>query len=253
MSEARATKPTASVALTGLPGDRRFTRPSWKTFSAARRFGTTWYTLSIDAAASQLRRPREELVNALVEAQERGTIELKPRDVRVRYRRIRQPGQLEHLVDRLMARLLQREAREIARLHEVLHLATHDGCQTNWLASYFGEQRTAPCGHCQWCRTGQPLAMPPSGTRVPDRSIIRAAIDAREMHEELREEPSVLAKFLCGIRSPRTSHAQAHVARAFRRLPDHTVSDCCQCCPPRRRFLVPRRILKHGESRSIAQ
>ena len=186
------------------------------------RRGTTWYTLSIDAAASQLCRPREELVSVLVEAQERGTIELQPSDVRVRYRRIQQPGQLEQLVDRLMARLLQREAREIARLREVLQLATHDGCQTNWLAAYFGEQRTAPCGHCQWCRTGQLLAMPPSNTRVPERSIIRSAIDARETHEELREEPSVLAKFLCGIRSPRTTRA---------RLTSHELFGACQTMP----------------------
>jgi hypothetical protein len=51
------------------------------------------------------------------------------------------------------------------------------------------------------------LAMPPSGTRAPDRSIIRSAIEARARHSELREEPSVLAKFLCGIRSPRTTRA----------------------------------------------
>jgi ATP-dependent DNA helicase RecQ len=186
------------------------------------RFGTTWYTLPIDEAASQLRRPREELVNALVEAQELGTIELEPRDSRVRYRRIQQLGQLDQLLDGLMGRLLQREAREIIRLHQVLQLATHDGCQTNWLASYFGEQRTAPCGHCQWCRTGQPLAMPPSGTRAPDGSIIRAAIEAREILPELREEPPVLAKFLCGIRSPRTTRAG---------LTSHELFGACRTVP----------------------
>ena len=194
------------------------------------QLGTTWYTLSVGAAASQLRCPRDELINALVEAQEQGTIELEPRDVRVRYRRIHQPDQLDHVLDGLMARLLQREAREIARLHQVLQLASHDGCHTNWLASYFGEQRTAPCGHCQWCRTGQPLAVPPNATRAPDRSSIRAAIDAREIHEELREEPAVLAKFLCGIRSPRTtragltSHELFRTAKPYRFRPLSTLS-----------------------------
>jgi ATP-dependent DNA helicase RecQ len=190
-------------------------------FCCARR-GTTWYTLSADAAASQLHRTREELVNALAEAQELGTIELEPCDVRLRYRRIQQPGQLDQLLDWLMGRLLQRESREIARLHQVLQFAAHDGCQTNWLAAYFGEVREAPCGHCQWCRTGQPLAMPLSGATTPDRSIIRAALEARELHAELREEPSVLVKFLCGIRSPWTSRAK---------LMSHALFGACRTAP----------------------
>jgi ATP-dependent DNA helicase RecQ len=49
--------------------------------------------------------------------------------------------------------------------------------------------------------------MPPSGAKAPDRSIIRLAIEARARHPELREEPSALAKFLCGIQSPRTTRA----------------------------------------------
>jgi ATP-dependent DNA helicase RecQ len=132
---------------------------------------------------------------------------LEPRDVRVRYQRLQQPERLDQLLEHLMERLLQREAREIARLHQVLQLAAHDGCQTNWLANYFGQERTAPCGHCQWCRTGQPLAIPPRATAVPDRYLIRSAIDIRETHPELQEEASVLARYLCGIRSPRTTRA----------------------------------------------
>jgi len=184
--------------------------------------GASWYTLSVDAAARQLRRPRGELVDALVSAQEAGAIELKPRDVRVRYRRLHTPAQLHHLLDRLMERMLQREAREVARVHEILQIAAHDGCQTNWLASYFGEQRTAPCGHCQWCRTGQTLVVPPSGTMAPDVSIIRSAIETRQRHAELREEASVLAKFLCGIRSPWTTRA---------RLTAHPLFGACRSVP----------------------
>jgi ATP-dependent DNA helicase RecQ len=64
--------------------------------------------------------------------------------------------------------------------------------------------------------------MPPSSTRAPDRSIIRLAIEAREIYPELREEPSVLAKFLCGIRSPWTTAA---------RLTSHELFGACQTVP----------------------
>ena len=102
----------------------------------------------------------EELVNALVEAQEAGMIELGAGRPPLPLPPHREPAQLEQLVHLLMERLMQREAREIARLHEILRLATHDGCQTNWLAAYFGEERAAPCGHCSWCRTHMRLVLP---------------------------------------------------------------------------------------------
>jgi ATP-dependent DNA helicase RecQ len=107
-----------------------------------------------------------------------------------------------------MGRMGQREAGEVARVQEVLRFAEYEGCQSNWLAGHFGEQRSVPCGHCQWCRTHRGLDSPFHPQVRLDLSVIRAAIDARQMHPELQDEPRVLARFLCGVTSPRTTRAR---------------------------------------------
>ena len=90
----------------------------------------------------------------------RGTSSCEPSDVRHRYRIDRRPDDQDALVSELMERFAAREDAEIGRVGMPLALATLDGCRTNALVGYFGEQRAEPCGHCSFCIDGRALPLP---------------------------------------------------------------------------------------------
>jgi ATP-dependent DNA helicase RecQ len=120
------------------------------------------------------------------------------------------PGSLAALLDGLVARFEQREQAETARIQQVVSLVTHAGCQVNALVSYFGEERTKPCGHCTFCLTGVAQQLPPSEPPPP----IETLVDRNELGALVAMHPDALgaarqrARFLCGITSPATTRAK---------------------------------------------
>ena len=82
-----------------------------------------------------------------------------------RFRRLKSPPNVDALATTLHRRTLDREAREIARLNQVVELVGHDGCQVSRLGDHFGEPLAQPCGHCSWCLNGQPVRKPGAAAR----------------------------------------------------------------------------------------
>ena len=178
-------------------------------FEFARR-GSIWYALNPDEAAEALGVERRRVVRALEYLEESGWAMLKVADVRQRYTRGRDREDADALAFDLAARFLKREQAEAARLRMVLSLITHEGCLTNALVGYFGEQRVDPCGHCTFCLTGRAAELPqPAETRTPEELLDHAAWQTL-----LRSQPDALgqprqqARFLCGLTSPAQSRAR---------------------------------------------
>jgi ATP-dependent DNA helicase RecQ len=163
-----------------------------------------WFTLDVEQAAKATASPRERVVSALEYLDEQGLLEVKVDGVRHRFRRLRVPENLGLLAAELHRRTLERERREIGRLRQVLELAGHDGCQVSRLGEHFGEPLPGPCGHCSWCLAGRkPAAIPTRPVRlIPD--ALRDQIGSlRQQRPELFGDPRTLARFLCGLTSPR--------------------------------------------------
>ena len=181
--------------------------------------GRTWYALNPEEAAAGLGQERRRVVRALEVLQERGWVELKTAEVRQRYTRLRPseagarsagpvPG--DALAADLMGRCLRREQHEIARLQQVVDLVTHDGCQSNQLVRYFGEERAQPCGHCSYCLNGHPQAMPlrQEAPPLPTGLDVAAFHSCRDAHPEALGQPRQAARFLCGLGSPALTRAK---------------------------------------------
>jgi ATP-dependent DNA helicase RecQ len=178
-------------------------------FDSAKR-GRTWFALNPDTVAETLGRERRRVVRALEVLEEQGLVELRVSDVRNRFTCLRPDAGTEALAAELAERFLRREAAERERLSQVLQLVTHDGCQTGFLAAHFGEIRNEPCGHCTFCVTGRPQALP----ELPPLPPLSAGLDTREL-DSLRQsqpealaEPRALARFLCGLSSPALTRAR---------------------------------------------
>lgn len=172
------------------------------------RQARVWFHIDLEAAARATGQPRDRFVRALDYLDQQGWIELKAEGVRSRFRRLRATVDLSALAEELAGRTLDRETRELARLQELLDLATGDRCVVGGLSAHFGEMLPGPCGHCSWCldtRAAEPLAR----TEIrPDEASLRQASALRNEHPDSLMEPRAFARFLCGLSSPRASRAR---------------------------------------------
>jgi ATP-dependent DNA helicase RecQ len=194
-------------------------------FTQARK-GRVWYAINPDEAAAALGQERRRVVRALEVLQERGFTEMRTADLRHRYTCLRDHADAEALTMELVARCLRHEEREVARVRQVLDLVTHDGCQTNALVAYFGEQRSRPCGHCTHCLTGRPQTLPAREPRpVPGPLDVPAFQALRTAHPEALAHPRQAARFLCGLTSPALTKAKLTRHSLFGALESHPFAD----------------------------
>ena len=176
----------------------------------------TWLHLDLERAIQATGAPRERIVRALDYLAAQQWLEVKVEGVRNRFRRLRLPGDLNAVAQALYARTLDREGRELARLHQVLELATHDGCQVTRLCAHFGEVLPAPCGHCTWCLSNHnPLCLPPRPTVVIDDTIWHQATLLRREQPDPLADHRALARFLCGLTSPKLTRHRLTAHQLF--------------------------------------
>jgi ATP-dependent DNA helicase RecQ len=166
-----------------------------------------WFTIDLQQAAEATSSSRDRVVKALDYLAEQGLLELKVSEVRNRYRRLQEPDDLEELAGFLHERTQEREQREIARLEQVLELVGLDGCQVSHLGGHFGEPLEKPCGHCSWCLDGHAVEVPERTPRALDPDVARQAKALRKAQPDPLADPRALARFLCGLGSPRLTKA----------------------------------------------
>jgi len=167
----------------------------------------TWLNIDPAGAAAALGTDRERVVRALDWLGEQRMLEVQAAGVRHRYRRLRQPEDPGALAEQLHQNALRREAAEIGRLQQVLELAAADRCQTAALAEHFAERLERPCGHCQWCRSGKSEILERHIPAIP-ADLWPQLAEVMEEQRQVLSQPRSLARFLCGISSPRLGRAR---------------------------------------------
>ncbi len=179
-----------------------------KSILDASKRAKTWYSLDLEETADALDSPRERIVRALDYLAEKLWIELEAAGVCNRFALLEKPGDLDALAADLYKRTERREERELSRITQVLGLFQHEGCLAGKLGSHFGEELPEPCGHCSWCRTKEALTLPPRARPIVDESRWDEVEALRVEKQELLGSPRALARFLCGLSTPRTSRAR---------------------------------------------
>jgi ATP-dependent DNA helicase RecQ len=208
-------QPRASSAeiLARFEGERRTFLA--QIFRNARK-AKIWFHIDLDEAARATGSPRERVVRALDYLAEQQLLEVGVSELRNRYRRLRTPPDLEALAADLHRRTMEREAREVARLNQVLELAAHDGCQVSRLGEHFGEPLPQPCGHCSWCLNGRkPAQLLPRPAVAIDPALWRKAEELRRQQPDPLAEPRALARFLCSLTSPRLTRSRLNRDKLF--------------------------------------
>lgn len=194
--------------------------------------GRTWHTFDPAAIAAQLGQDRQRIVRMLDYLAEHKEIELTVAEARQRYTCLLPDTDPALLVAALAERFDRREEQEIARLRQVIDLVETDGCQTNALLRYFGEERTAPCGHCTLCTTGRrtrfprPAPPPPIESRIDTDTLSALCSTAPAALGHARQQ----ARFLCGLTSPATTRAKLTKHVLFAVLEAHAFHDVWAWC-----------------------
>jgi ATP-dependent DNA helicase RecQ len=178
--------------------------------------GKKWFTLDLDEVIATTGAERKRIVAALNYLEEQGDLVLQVAGARQGYRVVRRlaAGELDALAERFVERFSSREKNDIERIGQVVAMINHNGCQTNFLLGYFGEQRDRGCGHCEFClnEAGND-GRPARGAINIGRPEIRWEAWKGRIEQALAENHAALAsprqqaRFLCGIRSPQSSRA----------------------------------------------
>lgn len=194
-------------------------------FSSGKK-GRTWLTLKPIEAARELQVERMRILNALNYLEQQGMVELKVAGVRQAFRKVDMPASSQELIARLQSQFQLREQRDIDRLQQVTKWAQQSPCYQQALVAYFGESLAEPCGQCSACQ-GPVASMPARERRDVDLSVIRSV--QKEGHAAL-STPRQLARFLCGISSPKASRARLARHSAFGSMEEVPFSEVLAQC-----------------------
>jgi ATP-dependent DNA helicase RecQ len=187
---------------------------------AASKKARIWFTVEAEKVAAKLNVPRDRIVKALDWLANQELVELKAEGLLHRYRRLR-TADVEALTDDLYERVLAREQAELGRLAAVIDLAASKTCQVQALSRHFSDPTPAdPCGHCEHCLTG-PIALERTAEIEIDAPNWELAMRLKAEQSAL-DDPRILARFLCGVRSPLLTRLK---------LTKHALFGCCEAVP----------------------
>lgn len=197
---------SSSEILSRFEGERRqFLTAVFKQADKAK----TWFHINLNETADAINCLRDRIVRAFDYLAEQGLLEVRAEGVRNRFSILRRPDNLDRLTDALFQNALELETREIERIGQVIELGSHDGCQVAHLAAHFGEKISRLCGHCAWCLNGhQPVRPLPTEPATIDEQLWKQLLDVWQEQDEPIQDARSLARFACGITSPRLTQAR---------------------------------------------
>jgi ATP-dependent DNA helicase RecQ len=176
-------------------------------FDAAKR-ARTWATIDLDEAAGRLKSWRERLSRAFGYLEEKGDIVLQASGVRQGYRRKTRLADRDALERSLVERFETRERNDVARTRQVLALIEESGCLVRRLLAHFGEELGRECGHCGPCLGERPARLTGRQRSIEARVGAEEIEELRAGHPGALGTPRQLARFLCGLSSPRLTRAK---------------------------------------------
>lgn len=165
-----------------------------------------WFVIDLDEAVQATGSPRKRIITALDYLEQSGDLVLEVSGVRLGFRRLDDTSlDIASLKEQLVDRFRLREDNDLTRLQLVVDLVNHPGCKTRFLLNYFGEDLADDCGHCSFCLHGANKAIERGGERSAeiDEAIARQIRQLREQHPQALATRRQIARFLCGLTSPR--------------------------------------------------
>ena len=170
--------------------------------------GKTWFTLNMTVATNRLKCDRQRIVKAIDYMAEQGWLEVQVSDLVHGFRWLQRFDDPKLIADNLYERLAAREQGEVARLDDVIELASAGACQAALLSAHFGQSMALPCGRCSACIGEGPWEIPEIGSRSIGTAAKRIIADVAKEYPDHFVSVRDRARFLCGLSSPKFVRAK---------------------------------------------
>lgn len=192
---------------------------------AAAKSARVWHSIDLKDIDSDYRQQQRGLT-ALSYLDEQNLIELQSKQMTQVYEVLTPQFDLDSVTKQLSEQFRDKEASEIARIHNLLNLLQTDQCLSVALASYFDDQQDIePCGQCSACISGA-AHIPEIDTLSPLASVNVASM-AAELKAGLTKHYSDerLARALCGLHMPLFTKLKLRKVNGFGQLSDYPYAE----------------------------
>ncbi len=178
----------------------------------------TWVNVDIDNIVAQSGFDRQRVLTALEYFHEKAWIDLKPKSAVEVFEIINSEFDIDETARKLADLFIEKESKDIARLHDMIKLFEDDQCLAKNLSAYFGERLETDCGRCSVCLEKKPIRLEsselPSIDQMDFNSLVKPLVDAAGPGLQV----DLLTRFLCGVSSPRLVEYKAKQLPGFGRL-----------------------------------
>lgn len=178
----------------------------------------TWTKVDIDNIVTVSGSDRQRALSALEYFHEKNWIDLQPKTAVEVFEILNPEFDIDSTARNLANLFVEKENKDIARLHAMIELFETDQCLAKSLSAYFGEELDADCKRCSVCMANEPVKLLlsdlPSLDMLDFQTLVKPLTDA----EESSLPVALVTRFLCGISSPRLIEYKAKKMAGFGRL-----------------------------------
>ncbi|NWH05353.1 RecQ family ATP-dependent DNA helicase [Desulfobacter latus] len=179
------------------------------------RTAKTWTNVDVNNAAAQSGSDRQRVLNALEYFNEKKWIDLKPKSAVEVFEILDCEFDPDRTAQELADLFVEKEKKEITRLHEMIHFFETDLCLSKSLSAYFGEQLDHNCKNCSVCIQKKACKLEssklPSFEQMDFHSLIQPLINTAHTPVSV----TLLTRFLCGVTSPWLTDYKARQMAGF--------------------------------------
>ncbi len=178
----------------------------------------TWANVDIDNIVVKSGHDRQRVLTALEYFHEKAWIDLKPKSAVEVFEIINSEFDIDSAAKKTADLFIEKESKDIARLHEMIKLFEADQCLAKSLSAYFGESLDKECGRCSVCLEKKAIKL--ESSELPSIGVT----DFNTLIKPLKDTAggtipiSLITRFLCGVSSPRLVEYKAKQLKGFGRL-----------------------------------
>jgi len=177
-----------------------------------------WTKVDIDNIVAESGYDRQRVLTALEYFHGKEWIDLQPKSAVEVFKILNSKFDIDSTAKDLANLFLEKEKKDVARLHAMIELFETDLCLAKSLSAYFGEELDYNCQRCSVCIEKEPVKLLSSD--LPSLDMLDFH-DLVQQLTDIAESPlpvALVTRFLCGIPSPRLFEYKARQMASFSRL-----------------------------------
>jgi len=189
-----------------------------KTILDNSRTAQKWTNVDIDNIVIESGFDRQRILTALEYFHEKKWIDLQPKSAVEVFEILHSEFDIDATARKFANLFVEKEKKDIERIHEMIALFETDQCLAKSLSAYFGEALDVNCKRCSVCIEQEPIKL--QSSELPSlelqnfHTLVQPLMDMAGSPMPV----ALVTRFLCGISSPRLMEYKSKQMAGFGRL-----------------------------------